>query len=81
MVHGNINTWSSTPGIGGLERAFEYLARTDLTGLPLGRTDIEGDDMYVLLAEAETRGAMAEIIRMEPVRRSPRTGFGAGMAE
>ena len=55
MVHGNIKTWSSTPGIKGLERAFEYLARTDLTSLPLGRTDIEGDEVYVLLSEAETR--------------------------
>ena len=67
MVHGNINAWSSTPGIGGLERAFEYLARTDLTGLPLGRTDIEGDDMYVLLAEAETRGP--DQVRFEAHRR------------
>ena len=55
MVHGHIKTWSSTPGIKGLERAFEYLARTDLTSLPLGRTDIEGDEVYVLLSEAETR--------------------------
>ena len=55
VVRGTIRNWSSTPGIEGLERAFEYLARTDLTALPLGRTDIEGDDMYVLLSEAETR--------------------------
>ena len=54
-MKGHIGSWSSTPGIQGLERVFEYLARTDLAALPLGRTDIEGDDMYVLLSEAETR--------------------------
>ncbi|MFO7692083.1 MAG: YhcH/YjgK/YiaL family protein [Vicinamibacterales bacterium] len=55
MVRGNIRTWSSTPGVQGLERVFEYLARTDLAALPLGRTEIEGDEVYVLLSEAETR--------------------------
>ncbi len=55
MVRGNIRNWSSTPGIRGLERAFEYLARTDLTALPLGRTDIEGDDVYVMMSEGETK--------------------------
>ena len=55
VVRGNIKNWSSTPGIRGLERAFEYLARTDLSALPLGRTDIEGDDVYVTLSEADTK--------------------------
>jgi YhcH/YjgK/YiaL family protein len=54
-VRGNIQTWPSTPGVKGLERAFEYLARTDLAALPLGRTDIDGDDVYVMLSEAGTR--------------------------
>ena len=57
VVRGNIRTWSSTPGIQGLERVFEYLARTDLASLPLGRTTVEGDDVYVMLSEAETRPA------------------------
>jgi biofilm protein TabA len=55
VVRGNIRNWSSTTGIQGLERAFEYLARTDLAALPLGRTDIDGDDVYVMLSEAETK--------------------------
>ena len=54
-MHGNIKTWSTTPGIQGLERAFEYLAATDLDTLPIGRTPIDGDDMYVLISEAETK--------------------------
>ena len=67
MVHGNIEAWSSAPGIKGLERAFAYLAQTDLTALPLGRTDIEGDDVYVLISEGETKPP--EQVRFEAHRR------------
>lgn len=66
-VKGNLNDWSSTPGIQGLERPFEYLARTDLTALPLGRTDIKGDDVYVVVSEAETR--LPEHVRFEAHQR------------
>lgn len=55
VAHGNLKTWSSTPGLEGLERAFQYLARTDLAALPLGRTAIEGDDVYAVVSEGETR--------------------------
>jgi len=55
VVRGKLTDWSSTPGLAGLERPFEYLARRDLDTLPLGRTTIDGDDVYVLVAEAETR--------------------------
>jgi biofilm protein TabA len=67
VVRGNLKSWSSTPGIEGLERAFEYLARTDLAALPLGRTAIDGDDIYVLVSEAETRPS--EQVRFEAHRR------------
>jgi YhcH/YjgK/YiaL family protein len=66
-VKGNLKDWSSAPGIKGLERPFEYLARTDLAALPLGRTDIEGDDVYVMISEAETRPP--EQVKFEAHRR------------
>jgi biofilm protein TabA len=66
-VRGNLKDWKSTTGIKGLERAFEYLARTDLGALPLGRTDIEGDDVYVMISEAGTRPP--EQVRFEAHRR------------
>ena len=66
-VKGNLKNWQSTPGIQGLEGAFEYLARTDLSALPLGRTDIEGDDVYVMISEAETRSP--EQVKFEAHRR------------
>ena len=66
-VKGNLKEWSSTAGINGLERAFEYLARTDLAALPLGRTDVDGDNVYVMISEAETRPP--EQVRFEAHRR------------
>jgi biofilm protein TabA len=66
-VRGALADWSSTPGLEGLERAFEYLARTDLAALPLGRTAIDGDDVYVTVSEAETRSP--EQVRWEAHRR------------
>lgn len=67
VVRGTISNWSSTPGIQGLERVFEYLARTDLASLPLGRTTVDGDDVYVMVSEAETRGPAQ--VRFEAHRR------------
>jgi YhcH/YjgK/YiaL family protein len=66
-VTGSLKDWPSTPGIQGLERTFEYLARTDLASLPLGRTDIEGDDVYVMMSEGETKPP--EQVRFEAHRR------------
>jgi YhcH/YjgK/YiaL family protein len=66
-VKGTLKDWSSTPGIQGLQRPFEYLARTDLAALPLGRTDIDGDDVFVLVSEGETRPP--EQVRFEAHRR------------
>jgi len=66
-VKGNLKNWSSTRGVHGLERAFEYLSRADLASLPLGRTDIEGDDVYVMMSEGETRPP--EQVRFEAHRR------------
>lgn len=54
-VQGHLKTWSETRGLEGLEDTFKYLARTDLAALPLGRTDIEGDDVYLTVSEAETK--------------------------
>jgi YhcH/YjgK/YiaL family protein len=67
VVRGNLKDWSSTPGVKGLERAFEFLARTDLAALPLGRTDIEGKDVFLTISEAETRSP--EQVRFEAHRR------------
>jgi YhcH/YjgK/YiaL family protein len=67
MVRANLSEWARTPGLEGLETLFEYLARTDLAALPPGRTTVEGDDVYVLVSEYETRPP--EQVRFEAHRR------------
>jgi YhcH/YjgK/YiaL family protein len=67
VVRGNLKEWSATPGVKGLERAFEFLARTDLAALPPGRTDIDGNDVFLTVSEAETRPP--EQVRFEAHRR------------
>jgi YhcH/YjgK/YiaL family protein len=67
VIRGTLKDWKSAQGIQGLERAFEYLAGTDLTTLPLGRTDVLGDDIYVTVSEAETKPR--EQVKFEAHRR------------
>jgi YhcH/YjgK/YiaL family protein len=66
-MRGTLKDWKSAQGIQGLERAFEYLEKADLAALPLGRTDVKGDDVYVLISEAETKPP--EKVRFEAHRR------------
>ena len=37
-------------------KAFRFLADTDLDALPTGRTDIDGDDMFVIIDRQDGRG-------------------------
>ena len=48
-------------------RALRYLAETDLDALPTGRTDIDGDAMFVILDRKDGRGR--EGARLEAHRR------------
>jgi biofilm protein TabA len=54
-VEGDLAHWRTTRGIQGLESVFEYLERTDLRALPMGRTVIEGEDVFALVSEAPSR--------------------------
>lgn len=38
-----------------IKRAFDYLRRTDLAPLAPGRHDIDGDSLYVMLSQYETK--------------------------
>jgi YhcH/YjgK/YiaL family protein len=48
-------------------KAFRFLADTDLDALPIGRTAIDGDDMFVILDRQDGRGR--EGARLEAHRR------------
>ena len=38
-----------------LDKAIAFISETDLDDLPLGRTDIDGDQVYVTVSEVETQ--------------------------
>jgi biofilm protein TabA len=67
VVEGELTSWRMTPGIDGLESVFEYLERHDLAALPLGRTPIEGDDVFALVSEGLSRPP--QDVRFEAHRR------------
>jgi YhcH/YjgK/YiaL family protein len=56
MIFDTLENVECYAGLGfGLPAALNYLKETDLAKLPLGRTDIIGDDLFVLVQEYTTR--------------------------
>jgi YhcH/YjgK/YiaL family protein len=66
-----LDTFESADRYAALHRAFaaafRYLGETDLEALPSGRTDIDGDEMFVILDRKDGRGR--EGARLEAHRR------------
>ncbi len=66
-----LDTFESADRYAALHRAFasafRYLGETDLEALPSGRTDIDGDEMFVILDRQDGRGR--EGARLEAHRR------------
>jgi biofilm protein TabA len=67
MVIGNLADWKRKKDVKGLEAAFEFLEKTDLAALPLGRNPIDGDDLYAAVSLGETKPP--EAARFEAHRR------------
>jgi len=56
MIFDTLENVSRYAGLGhNLPAALNYLVETDLAGLPIGRTDLDGDNLYVLVQEYDTR--------------------------
>jgi YhcH/YjgK/YiaL family protein len=55
MVIGDLADWKKKRDLKGLEAAFEFLEKTDLAALPLGRTDIDKDNVYAAVSQGETK--------------------------
>jgi YhcH/YjgK/YiaL family protein len=55
IMTGNLRDWRKLKGVKGLEAGFQFLERDDLATLPLGRHDIVGDSVYVILQKPRTR--------------------------
>jgi YhcH/YjgK/YiaL family protein len=66
-----LDTFACAERYAGLNRRFghalRFLAETDLESLPAGRTDIDGDDLFVILERRDGRGR--EAARLEAHRR------------
>lgn len=52
---GEVRNWKSVQGLKGFEVAFQFLERSDLRELPLGRHTIEGENVYALITKSQTR--------------------------
>lgn len=54
MIYDTIENLSQYTGMfANLDTAIEFMQQTDLHALPLGRTEIDGDNVYVNVMEAE----------------------------
>jgi YhcH/YjgK/YiaL family protein len=56
MITDNLhNSHLYTPLSNGIRRAFEYLQKTDLQSLPVGRIELDGINLYVMSQEYNTK--------------------------
>jgi biofilm protein TabA len=55
MIYGKLEGWRTIAGIEGLEAGFEFLERTDLAALPLGKHAIQGDTVFALAMKAPSK--------------------------
>lgn len=56
MIFGHISTWKQDAALlpEALVKGLAFLAKTEIAGLPVGKHEIEGKDIYVSVSEYET---------------------------
>lgn len=55
MLYDNLENLNQYTGLfENLDTAIDYIEQTDLDSLPLGKTQIDGDDVFVLVSETPT---------------------------
>ena len=57
VTQGDLKSWKSIPDLKGFEVAFEYLDKTSLADVPLGKHAIEGEQVYALVQKLPSRSA------------------------
>lgn len=55
MICGKLEGWRTIAGIEGLEAGFEFLEKTNLAALPLGRHAIQGEAVFALAMKAPSK--------------------------
>lgn len=59
MIIGELKQWRSTPGLAGLEGAFEFLEKNQGQELSLGKQPIQGNDLYAIIVRTPSRDVEA----------------------
>ena len=54
MIFDTIEHVKNYKGLGRVYEALEFLAKTDFTNLPLGKTELDGDNLFYMVQEYET---------------------------
>ena len=60
MITGELKRWRNLEGTKGLAAGFEFLERSDLAALPMGRHIIDGDSVFALAMQSPSREPSAE---------------------
>jgi biofilm protein TabA len=55
MTSGELKRWRTIGGVEGLEAGFEFLERTDLAALPMGKHEIHGESVFALAMKCPSR--------------------------
>ncbi len=56
MIFDTIENVKNYKGLGRVYTALEFLSKTDFSKVPLGRYDLDGDNLYYMVQEYETDG-------------------------
>jgi YhcH/YjgK/YiaL family protein len=59
VFSGELKKWRKIKGMEGLEAGFEFLEKTNLAGLSLGKHEIDGNSLYALVSAAPSRAPEA----------------------
>ena len=54
MIFDNVQNVKNYKGLGRVYEALEFLANTDFSALPLGKAEVDGDNIYYIVQEYET---------------------------
>jgi biofilm protein TabA len=55
IVTGDIKSWRNLKGVDGLEDGLEFLEKTDLSALSLGKHEIKGEDLFATVSKTPSR--------------------------
>jgi len=59
MICGKLDGWRQIDGVHGLEAGFEFLERSNLASLAMGKHEIQGDAVFALAMKAPSRAPEA----------------------